>query len=214
MSLLLVMGNRNYSSWSLRPWLALRHAGATFEEIVIPLSQSNTAEEIRRHSPSGRVPILKDGELTVWDSLAICEYLAERFPDAQLWPRDMQLRAQARSVCAEMHSGFTALRSEFPMNIRLRRRKEPSADAERDIARLVALWAQFRNRSARNGPFLFGAFTIADCFFAPVVLRFVSYGITVDGAAGDYTRSVLGIPALQEWMDKAHKEPWSEPQYD
>ena len=214
MSMLLVIGNRNYSSWSLRPWLVLKHAGASFEEIVVPLSQPNTPEEIRRHSPSGRVPVLKDGDVTVWDSLAISEYVNEKFPDAKLWPADSKLRAVARSVCAEMHSGFQAVRSELPMNIRLRRRKEPSADADREIARLVALWAEHRNRHGRAGPFLFGAFSIADAFFAPVATRFVTYGVKVEGAAAEYMRTLLGMPSMQEWSDKAHKEPWSEPKYD
>lgn len=212
--MLLVIGNRNYSSWSLRPWLVLKHAGAAFEEIVVPLSQANTPEEIRRHSPSGRVPVLKDEDLTVWDSLAICEYVNEKFPDAKLWPQEVKTRATARSVCAEMHSGFGAIRSQFPMNIRLRRKKEPTAEADAEIARLVAMWAEHRMRHSRHGPYLFGAFCIADAFFAPVATRFVTYGIKVDGAAGEYMRTLLGMPAMQEWSDKAHKEPWSEPKYD
>lgn len=212
--MLLVFGNRNYSSWSLRAWLALKQTGVDFEEIVIPLSQPSTNEEIRRHSPSGRVPVLKDGEVTVWDSLAISEYLHEKFPGARLWPEDAKIRAVARSVTSEMHSGFPSLRSELPMNIRLRRKKEPSAETEQEIARVVAIWAGMRNRYGRAGEFLFGDFSIADAFFAPVATRFVTYGIKIDGAAGEYQRTLLGMPAMQDWMDKAHKEPWSEPQYD
>src|ERR671918_2832287 len=140
MTMLLVIGNRNYSSWSLRGWLALKHSGAPFEELVIPLSQPRTEEEIRRHSPSGRVPVLKDGEHVVWDSLAIGEYLAERYPDARRWPVDSGARAMARSACAEMHSGFQALRAQLPMNIRLRRAKPLTPEVQGDIARIVELW--------------------------------------------------------------------------
>jgi glutathione S-transferase len=214
MQMLLVIGNRNYSSWSLRPWLALAHTGAEFEEIVIPLSQPNTAEEIRRHSPTGRVPVLKDGDVVVWDSLAICEYLHEKFPKAKLWPQHTAARALARSVVAEMHSGFVPLRTLMPMNIRLRRHKEPTPDVERDIARIVAIWADLRNRFGRSGPYLFGEFSIADCFYAPIAARFVTYGVKVTGAANEYLGTLLAHPAMQDWMDKARKEPWSEPQYD
>ncbi len=212
--MLLVMGNRNYSSWSLRAWLALRHTGATFDEVVVPLSQAGTKEEIRRHSPSGHVPVLKHEGLTIWDSLAIAEWAAERFPEAGLWPSDPSVRAVARSVTCEMHSGFGALRSELPMNIRLRRPKTLGAEAERDVARVEAMWADLRNRHGRGGPFLFGAFSIADAFYAPVAARFVTYGVKLSGAAAQYAETLLGMPAMSEWMDLARKEPWSEPQYD
>lgn len=214
MGMLLVIANRNYSSWSLRAWLALRHTGAPFDEVVIPLAQPHTREEIRRHTPSGRVPALKDGELTVWDSLAICEYAAEKFPEAHLWPEDAATRAVARSVCAEMHAGFLALRSDLPMNIRLRRPKTLSEPAERDVARIEAMWADLRNRHGRKGPFLFGAFTIADAFFAPVATRFATYGVKLSGAAAAYQDALIGLPAMSEWMDLAHKEPWTLPQDD
>lgn len=214
MALLLVIGNRNYSSWSLRGWLAVKHSGLEFEEIVIPLSQPTTQEEIRRHSPSGRVPVLRDGDVTVWDSLAIAEYVAEKAPEARLWPEDPRVRAVARSVVAEMHSGFLALRKHMPMNIRLRREKPMTAEVEQDVARIIALWADCRTRFGRGGPFLFGQHTLADAFYAPIATRFVTYGVKLEGGALEYQRTILGTPAMQEWMDKARKEPWTEPQYD
>jgi glutathione S-transferase len=214
MGMLLVIGNRNYSSWSLRAWLALKQVGAPFEERVIPLAQPQTNEEIRRHSPSGRVPALQEDGITVWDSLAICEYLAERFPAAQLWPRDVQARAMARSASAEMHSGFHALRSHLPMNIRLRREKALTPEVEEDVARIQALWADCRRRHGQAGPFLFGHFTIADAFYTPVATRFVTYGIKLEPGAQEYVRTVLGTPAMEEWIDQARNEPWTEPQYD
>jgi glutathione S-transferase len=214
MTMLLVIGNRNYSSWSLRGWLALKHSGAPFEELVIPLSQPRTAEEIRRHSPSGRVPVLKDGEHVVWDSLAIGEYLAERYPDARLWPVDSGARAMARSACAEMHSGFQSLRANLPMNLRLRRAKPLTPEVQGDIARIVELWTACRARYGQGGPFLFGHFTLADVFYTPVASRFVTYEVPLEGTAQEYVATVLATPAMQEWIDLARKEPWTEPQYD
>ena len=214
MGMLLVIGNRNYSSWSLRGWLAVKQTGAEFEEVVIPLDQPKTRDEIRRHSPSGRVPALRDGEITVWDSLAIGEYMAEKFPQAGLWPQDARARAYARSVVAEMHAGFQALRSEMPMNIRLRREKPMSPEVEQDVARIIALWADCRTRFGKAGPFLFGQYTLADAFFAPVATRFITYGVKLEGGANEYVRSLVGTPAMQEWMDKARKEPWALPKYD
>ena len=212
--MLLVIGNRNYSSWSLRPWLVLRQAEIPFDEVVVPLFQPGTAAELRRHSPVGKVPVLKDGDLTVWDSLAICEYVAEKFPDRKLWPSEASVRAVARSVVAEMHAGFTALRTEMPMNIRLRRKKELSEAAERDVARVEAMWAELRMKHGKRGPFLFGDFSVADAFYAPVATRFMTWGVTLSGAAAEYQKTVLGLPAMGEWMDLALKEPWTEPRYD
>jgi glutathione S-transferase len=214
MGMLLVIGNRNYSSWSLRAWLALKQTGAPFEEKLVPLSQAQTTEEIRRHSPSGRVPALQDGDVTVWDSLAICEYLAERYPAARLWPEDARARALARSACAEMHSGFEALRHHLPMNIRLRREKPLTLEVERDVSRILALWAECRSRHRHLGPFLFGHFTIADAYYTPAASRFTTYGVPLDDGAQEYARTVLGTPAMQQWSNLARDEPWSEPQYD
>lgn len=207
--LCLYIGNRNYSSWSLRAWLALRRTGAAFEEVVIPLDRSDTARKLRAHSPSARVPVLKHGRATVWESLAIAEYLAEQFPTARLWPRDPAARAVARAVSAEMHAGFVALRTRMPMDIRARypdtgRTPEVAAD----IRRIVELWSECRRRFGRGGEFLFGRFTIADAMYAPVVSRFVTYGVTLDGEAAAYRDAVWRWPAMGEWVEAAAHEPW------
>lgn len=204
--LVLFVGNKNLSSWSLRPYLALAHVGVPFEEIVIRLDRPDTRARILDISPSGRVPALRDGALIVWDSLAICEHLAERFPAAKLWPEEVALRARARSVSAEMHSGFADLRREMPMNIVARTPREPGPDAARDIERVLAIWSEHRALHAERGPFLFGPFTIADAMFAPVVTRFVTYGVPVAGAARDYMNAVLALPALRRWMADAAEE--------
>src|SRR5262245_53881481 len=169
MSLTLYVGNKAYSSWSLRAWLALRATGAAFEEVRIPLYQADSAAALARYSPTGRVPVLRDGPLVVWDSLAICEYLAERFPAAELWPGGVADRAFARAVSAEMHSGFQALRQALPMNARaVGRRVERDASVERDVARVSAIWRECRARPvAQRGPWLFGTYSIADCMYAP-----------------------------------------------
>ncbi len=212
--MLLVIANRNYSSWSLRAWLALKHTGAAFDEIVIPLYQPNTTEEIRRHSPSGQVPVLRDGDVVVWDSLAICEFLAERFPEARLWPEDPVARAHARSVSAEMHSGFPSIRQNLGVNIRARKSRELDADTEREVARVVALWSEARTRFGAGGPYLYGHFTTADAMYAPLVTRFVTWGLELTGAAAEYVRTIMALPSMQAWIDLARKEPWSIPQYD
>ena len=204
----LVVGNQNYSSWSLRPYLALKHVGAPFELVVVPLRHGDTSERIKRQSPSGRVPALRHGDLVVWDSLAICEYLAERFPSAGLWPADSAARAVARSISAEMHSGFTALRNTLPMNIRAERRKEIPEDVAADIARIREIWRDTRQRFGEGGRFLFGAFTIADAMYAPVVTRFRTYGVTLEGEEVAYAQAVWDLPALREWADAARKEEW------
>jgi glutathione S-transferase len=204
----LVIGNKNYSSWSLRPWLALRQAAIPFEEEVVALDRPDTAERLARLSPSRRVPVLLDGDLVVWDSLAICEYAAERFPEKRLWPADARIRAVARSACAEMHSGVTALRERLPVNVRASRpdvRRPPEVEA--DVARLVQLWTDCRDRFGAGGPFLFGAFSIADAFFAPVVTRFRTYGVPLDGEAARWADALWSLPALQEWVAGARAEP-------
>jgi glutathione S-transferase len=205
--LILVIGNKNYSSWSMRPWLVLRQAGIPFEEVRIPLYRPEAAVELAAWSPSGKVPALHDGAVRVWDSLAICEYLAERFPDKQLWPADASARAVARSISAEMHAGFGALREHMSMNIRARypgRGRTPECLA--DIERILEIWADCRARFGGGGDFLFGHFGIADAMFAPVVLRFRTYGVALEGAARDYAEAVLALPTLQAWVADAETE--------
>lgn len=205
--LILAIGNRNYSSWSLRPWLLLRQFDIPFEEIYIPLYAPGSAERLARWSPSGKVPSLHDGELVVWDSLAICEYLAERFPDRRLWPADRAARAVARSVSAEMHAGFGELRRAMPMNCRGRfPGKGLTGESRQDIERVIALWSDCRQRFGGDGAFLFGAFTIADAMYAPVVLRLVTYGVALEGAARAYADAILALPALQGWLAAAEVE--------
>lgn len=205
----LVIGNRNYSSWSLRPWLAMKWANIAFDEIIIPLDEPTTREEILKHTPSGRVPVLKHGAMTIWDSLAICEYLAEQVPTAHLWPSDATVRAIARSVSAEMHSGFTALRDHMPMNIRSRFPDQGRAlGVTEDVNRITAIWRRCRQRFGADGDFLFGQFSIADAMFAPVVTRFQTYAVETDTAAQDYMAAVLDLPAMQEWVAAAGREPW------
>lgn len=204
----LVIGNRNYSSWSLRAWLALAWLGVPFREVLVRMSVPSFKAEVAKYGPHGRVPILKDGDLTVWDSLAICEYAAELA--GRGWPRETGARAVARSVAAEMHSGFTALRREWPMNARARGRRTPSTPAlERDIARVDQLWVDCRRRFGAEGPWLFGERGIADAMYAPVVLRFNTYGASLSVTASAYLATVLADEALQRWMRAAHDEPWT-----
>jgi glutathione S-transferase len=201
----LVIGNKNYSSWSLRPWLAMKVLGLTFDEIRISLYGPGSKARILAHSPAGRVPILKDGDTLVWDSLAIIEYLAERYP--QLWPRERAERARARSISAEMHSGFAALREHMSMNVRKRYPgKGRTSEVDRDIARIGAIWAQAK------GPFLFGEFTAADAVYAPVVLRFRTYD--VEGPNRRYLEAMLALPAMIEWIEAAEREAEAIPELD
>jgi glutathione S-transferase len=202
-SLALLIGNKNYSSWSLRPWLALRQSGLEFEEVRVALGSPDFADRVRPWSPAGKVPVLRHENVYVWDSLAICEYLADSFADRHFWPRDAQRRAFARAASAEMHSSFQALRAQMPMNVRARGRKVPSTpELERDIARVLELWKECRERATGRGPFLFGDFTIADAMYAPVTFRFLTYGI-----ASDYAESLVQIPAMREWAEAAAAEP-------
>ncbi len=201
----LVIGDKAWSSWSLRPWLAAKVAGIPFREVHVRLRQPDTAQRIAPHSPSGRIPVLKRGELTVWDSLAICEYLAELRPEAGLWPADAKARPLARSISAEMHSSFQALREEFAMDFHARIGGQvPTGQAEADIARVVQIWRDTRRSSGASGPFLFGAFSIADAMYAPVATRFRTYGIDLavygdDGTAAAYAQTLLAMPEMQEW---------------
>ena len=197
----LVIGNKNYSSWSMRPWLALRAKNIAFEEIFIPLyTDKADKDRLLSVSRSGKVPALIDGDVTVWDSLSIIEYLAEKFPEAGLWPEDRTARAHARSICAEMHSGFMALRNECGMNLhRPIRAVALSADAQANVARVQEIWADCHARYGKNGPFLFGAFSGADAMFAPVVHRFRTYAIPVAKDAQPYADAMMQLPAFQEW---------------
>ena len=206
----LYIGNKNYSSWSLRGWLMAKAAGITFEEVLIRLRQPNTKAEVLRHSPSGRVPALVHGDVSVWESLAVGEYLAELLPDAQLWPGDRAARAVARSVSTEMHAGFSALRNHFPMNVRSsfpNRASTPEVQA--DIDRITAIWHECRSRFGADGPFLFGSsFGNADAMYAPVVSRFRTYKVALEAAAQAYCDTVWAYPPMQEWAAGAKNEPW------
>ena len=205
--LTLVIGNRNYSSWSLRAWLFMAHAGVDFETLRLPLDTPEFQRRIGDYSPSRTVPVLLDGHRRVWDSLAICEYVAERFGGVDAWPSDEGARALARSISCEMHAGFAALRAELPMNCRARgRRVEAGAAATRDIARVVSIWEEARTAHGATGPWLFGHFSIADAMYAPVALRFATYGTPLTGAAADYAATVLADGAVSEWLEEAAVE--------
>jgi glutathione S-transferase len=213
MSLTLVIGNKNYSSWSMRPWLALAHHKVPFEEIVINIYADDKKARILEHSPAGKVPILKDGKTTIWDTLAILEYLADKFPDLHLWPKDPAMRAHARSISAEMHSGFQALRQATPMNLkRVPRPIELNEDVKADVARIEAIWNDCRMRYGKTGHFLFGEFSAADCMYAPVATRFRTYEVSVTNRA--YYEAMLGLPAMQDWIGAAERETHSIPQLD
>ncbi|NJK73973.1 MAG: glutathione S-transferase family protein [Richelia sp. CSU_2_1] len=204
--LTLVIGDKNYSSWSLRPWLVMKQAGLKFSEIKIPLGSPARHAELRRYSPSGKVPVLIDGDLKVWESLAICEYVAERFAN-HLWPADIAEKAIARSICAEMHAGFHNLRENMPLDCRNRYPGEGMTPAtEAEIDRIIAIWRKCRQKFGKSGNMLFGNFTVADAMFAPVVLRFVTYDVKLYSEARDYADAILALPALQEWVAEAYKE--------
>lgn len=205
----LVIGNKNFSSWSLRPWLLLKQAGLPFREIPVRLRQADTKAQILAHSPSGKVPALIDGDLTVWDSLAICEYLAEKasLNHVDLWPADPKARAEARSVSAEMHSGFAALRQQMSMEVAASRPGEgQTPEVLADIARIAALWTSSRERFAAAGPFLFGDFSVADAMYAPVAFRFHTYGVELPPLAAAYRDTLLALPAMREWAAGARAE--------
>jgi len=206
--LTLVIGNKNYSSWSLRAWLFMKHVGVEFQEILVALDTADTRDQLDRYGPSGRVPVLRQGKLCVWDSLAICEYVEEL--SGKGWPQAREARAVARSVCAEMHSGFTTLRSLWPMNARARnRRTAVTAALEADVERIDEIWNDCRVRFGGDGPWLFGEYSVADAMYAPVVLRFNTYGAHISQTARWYMASVLEDAALQEWLQAAKQEPWT-----
>ena len=204
----IIIGNKNYSSWSMRPWLALKKTGQPFREEPIALRLADTKQHILAHSAAGKVPILKHGAILVWESLAICEYLAETFPAAQLWPADKAARAHARAVSSEMHAGFAGLRKNMPMDICHDRRPESRAHLVQDeIARIRQIWTEARSRFGdRAGDFLYGDFTVADAMFAPVVTRFRTYGVALDAICTRYMQAVLNWPGFKEWEAAARAE--------
>jgi glutathione S-transferase len=204
----LIIGNKNYSSWSLRPWMLMRHLQLAFDELLIPLVQPDMRSRIAQHSPAGRVPVLKHGNLTLWESLAIGEYLCEL--TGRGWPPDPPARAHARAVSAEMHAGFGALRAQWPMNARATGRRTPmTAQLRADIGRIDALWGDCRQRFGAHGAWLFGDYSLADAMYAPVALRFRTYGATLSAPAQAYLDTVLADPPLQQWIAAAALEPWS-----
>ena len=212
----LVIANKNYSSWSMRPWVLMRQAGIPFEEVMLPFDDFEPAsafkQGVRALSPAGKVPILVDGSLAVWDSLAIAETLAERFPDKHLWPADPAARARARSICAEMHAGFTGLRSHCPMNIEASRpeigalvwRDKPAVRT--DVARIQAMWEEML--AQHGGPMLFGDFSIADAYYAPVCMRLRTYALPVSPTVQAYIDRVTALPSVAEWIAGALAEQW------
>jgi glutathione S-transferase len=202
-----IIGNKNYTSWSLRAWLLLREAGIDFEEYRIVLDVESTAAQLAEHSPSATVPVLELGELVVWDSIAFAETVAERWPDAQLWPADADARAFARSICAEMHSGFVQIRRCMPMNCRAMGRKVPLPDElTTEIDRIIEIWSICHRRYNGDNGWLFGDFSVADAMFAPVVLRFRTYGINLPESALHYPRRLLESKAMQDWLAAAETE--------
>jgi glutathione S-transferase len=215
MPLKLVLANKAYSSWSLRPWILLAHFKIPFEEIVIPLDQPDTRRRILEHAPNGKCPSLHDGAISVWESLAIVEYVAEKYPDKAIWPRSKAARALARSISNEMHAGFVALRQHCPTNFRRPvRKREPTPEVEADVARIEAAWAGAREAFGKAGPFLFGRFSAADAMFAPVVNRFHTYDLAVKKPTRDYMDAVMALPAWKAWIADAEAEEWRLEKYE
>jgi glutathione S-transferase len=209
MALRLIIGNKNYSSWSFRPWIALKAAGIPFEEEVLPLETPEFRARVDAVSGTGKVPTLIDGDIRVWESLAILEYLAEKFPDKKLWPVDAGARAHARAISSEMHAGFVPLRQNCPMNMwRPVLKRDLGADVKKNIARIDSMWSDCRKRFGQGGAFLFGSFGAADAMYAPVVSRFHTYGMDVSPVSRAYMDAVMALPAWVEWYAAAVKEPW------
>lgn len=215
MSTRLYIGNKAYSSWSLRPWILMTHFGVPFEEVVIPLDQPTTRDDILRHSPTGRVPALATDGLVIWESLAIVEYLADEHPDLPMWPTDRAARGIARSISCEMHAGYGALRTACPMNMRRPVRAIPVSDAVKaDVDRIEQLWSTTRQAFGQDGPFLCGEFSAADAMFAPVVNRLHVYDLAQGKAARDYMEAVMALPAWTAWRAGAEAEPWFLDKYE
>jgi glutathione S-transferase len=213
MALQLIIANKNYSSWSFRPWLAMKVLGIAFEETVISLDDPDFKGRLAAFGGAGKVPVLVDGDIRIWESLAILEYLAEKFPAAGLWPTAPAARAHARSAASEMHAGFTSLRRQLPMNVRRRvipRRldEDTAAGVAADVARINAIWNESRSRHGVDGPFLYGKFGAADAMFAPVVWRFHTYAVEVGAVAREYMRAHTALPAWREWREAANQDPW------
>ena len=211
----LVIANKNYSSWSLRPWLAMTMAGLPFDETIIPLDLPSTKKQIAEHSGAGRLPVLHHGKITIWETLAILEYLAETFPEKNLWPKSKSARARARAISNEMHAGFTGLRNSCPMN--LRRTPKPiklNEETNAEIIRIEEIWRECRNTFGKGGKFLFGKFCIADAMFAPVVTRFDNYAISVGRDTRAYMDVVMATKAFQKWKSAALEESWITPHYE
>jgi glutathione S-transferase len=207
MPLQLIIGNKNYSSWSLRPWLAMKVAGIAFDEVLISLDAPDFKAQVMAWSAAGKVPVLIDGDIHVWESLAILEYLAERF--SSLWPAHEAARAHARAIAAEMHAGFLPLRRQLPMNIRRPvKARALDGDATSNVSRIDAMWNECRMKFASGGPFLYGAFCAADAMYAPVVWRFHTYAVEVSATSRSYMDAVMALPASQEWREAARREPW------
>jgi glutathione S-transferase len=207
--LTLIIGNKNYSSWSFRPWIAMKSAGIPFNEVVISLDAPDFKARLAAHSGTGKVPVLVDGAVNVWESLAILEYLAEKFPDRALWPDRPAARAHARVVASEMHAGFVPLRRHCPMNMaRPVLKRDLPDEVAANVRRIDALWSDCRTRFGTGGPFLFGSFGAADAMYAPVVARFHTYAVTVGAASKAYMAAVMALPAWAEWHSAALQEPW------
>lgn len=202
----LVIGNKNYSSWSMRPWLLLRHFNLEFEEVRIALFTQGFQERLSQYSPTLKVPVLLDGDETIWDSMAICEYVSEKYLEGAALPKAIQQRATCRSYCSEMHSGFNAIRSELPMNCRARRRLALNAPLAAECRRIDELWSQAREQHAAEGEYLFGEFSIADCMYAPIVSRFATYGVELSQKSSEYLETMLNTLAFREWLAAAELE--------
>jgi glutathione S-transferase len=209
MTMTLVIGNKNYSSWSLRPWLALTHHKIAFDEVIIPIHTPETPAAIGKYSPAGKVPVLIDGDATIWESLAILEHLAEKFPGAKLWPTEFAARGHARAISSEMHGGFSALRVHCPMNLKRKKKRPLTPEVEENVRRITEIWRDARARFGAGGEFLFGAFSAADCMYAPVATRFVSYEVEVDPVSRAYIDSIYRLPAFQDWQMAGLGETWT-----
>ena len=213
MTMHLIIGNKNYSSWSFRPWLAMKVAGIAFGETVIALDAADFKARVTVPGGSGKVPVLIDGDVRVWESLAILEYLAEKFPAAGLWPKNVEARARARAIASEMHAGFVPLRTQLPMNVaRPVKVRALGEGAASNVSRIDAIWSECRGEFGTGGPFLFGPFGAADAMYAPVVWRLHTYAVGVSAAARSYMRAMMALPAWNEWREAARRESWVLPQ--